>query len=69
MMNFYDIALDFLLFDAFDDLESPPVSIVTVMQNRWLSNGFKETALSTAVWSVLKAKRRLLKVSDIYNEN
>jgi hypothetical protein len=34
------------------------------MQNRWLSNGFKETALSTAIWSVLKAKRRLLRYPD-----
>ena len=34
------------------------------MNNRWLSNGFKETALQTAIWSVLKAKRRLLRHSD-----
>ena len=34
------------------------------MNNRWLSNGFKETALQTAIWSVLKAKRKLLKYSD-----
>ena len=32
-----------------------------MIQNRWLSQSFKETALSTAVWSVLKAKRRILK--------
>ncbi|CAB4060748.1 Mitoguardin 2 [Lepeophtheirus salmonis] len=43
------------------DLECPPSSVVAVMQNRWLSNGFKESALSTAIWSVLKAKKRLLK--------
>ena len=34
---------------------------MAVMNNRWLSNGFKETALQTAIWSVLAAKRRLLK--------
>jgi hypothetical protein len=34
------------------------------MNNRWLTNGFKETALHTAIWSVLKAKRRLLRHSD-----
>ncbi|ELU02295.1 hypothetical protein CAPTEDRAFT_121993, partial [Capitella teleta] len=45
-------------------LDSPPSSVLTVIQNRWLSNGFKETALSTAVWSVLKAKRRMLKYSN-----
>ncbi|XP_074654110.1 mitoguardin-like isoform X2 [Tubulanus polymorphus] len=64
VISFYDVVLDFILMDAFDDLESPPTSVTTVVQNRWLSNGFKETALATAVWSVLKAKRRLLKVPN-----
>lgn len=59
--TFYDVLLDFILLDAFDDLENPPKSVVAVVQNQWLSNGFKETALSTAVWSVLKAKRKMLK--------
>lgn len=63
-MSFYDIVLDFILMDAFDDLANPPSSVLTVVQNRWLSNGFKETALATAVWSVLKAKRSLLKFND-----
>ncbi|GAB6021887.1 hypothetical protein CHUAL_006053 [Chamberlinius hualienensis] len=61
-MTFYDIVLDFIILDAFDDLDSPPSSVTSVVQNRWLSNGFKEIALGTAVWSVLKAKRQLLKV-------
>ena len=43
VMSFYDIVIDFLLFDAFDDLDNPPSSVTTVIQNRWLSNGFKET--------------------------
>lgn len=60
-LTFYDIVLDYILMDAFEDLESPPSSVTAVVQNRWLSNGFKETALTTAVWSVLKAKRRMLK--------
>ncbi|XP_033951844.1 mitoguardin 2 isoform X1 [Pseudochaenichthys georgianus] len=63
-MNFFDIVLDFILMDAFEDLESPPSSVVAVLRNRWLSNSFKETALATACWSVLKAKRRLLMVPD-----
>lgn len=63
-MNFYDIALDFILLDAFEDLDNPPSAISSVIQNRWLSQSFKETALSTAVWSVLKAKRKLLKYPD-----
>jgi hypothetical protein len=60
-MNFYDIVLDFILLDSFDDLDNPPSAFLSVIQNKWLSQSFKETALSTAVWSVLKAKRRILK--------
>lgn len=60
-LSFYDVVLDFILLDAFDDLENPPSSVLAVVQNRWLSSGFKETALATAVWSVLKAKRQMLK--------
>lgn len=63
-LSFYDIVLDFILLDAFDDLESPPSAITAVIQNRWLSQSFKETALATAVWSVLKAKRKMLKYQD-----
>ncbi|KAG7163544.1 Mitoguardin-like [Homarus americanus] len=63
-LTFYDVVLDFILMDAFDDLENPPSSVTAVVQNRWLSNGFKESALSTAVWSVLRAKRRMLKYQD-----
>ncbi|CAH1395808.1 unnamed protein product [Nezara viridula] len=59
-MTFFDVVLDYILMDAFEDLESPPSSVTAVVQNRWLSNGFKESALATAVWSVLKAKRRML---------
>ncbi|XP_056394745.1 mitoguardin 2 [Hyla sarda] len=63
-MNFFDITLDFILMDAFEDLENPPTSVIAVLRNRWLSDSFKETALATACWSVLKAKRRLLMVPD-----
>ncbi|KAM3825700.1 mitoguardin 2-like isoform 2-T2 [Vipera latastei] len=63
-MNFFDIALDFILMDALEDLENPPSSVLAILRNRWLSDSFKETALATACWSVLKAKRRLLMVPD-----
>ncbi|XP_005413665.1 PREDICTED: protein FAM73B isoform X2 [Chinchilla lanigera] len=63
-MGFFDIVLDFILMDAFEDLEKPPSSVLAVLRNRWLSDSFKETALATACWSVLKAKRRLLMVPD-----
>ncbi|XP_054718913.1 mitoguardin-like [Uloborus diversus] len=63
-LSFYDVVLDFIVLDAFEDLENPSSSVTAVVQNRWLSNGFKETALATAVWSILKAKRRMLKYPD-----
>lgn len=59
--SFYDVALDYIIIDSFEDLESPPSSVMAVMKNRWLSNGFKEKAVQTAFWSVLAAKRSLLK--------
>lgn len=63
-LTFYDVVLDYILMDAFEDLDSPPSSVMAVIQNRWLSKGFKETALTTAVWSVLKTKKRKLKFQD-----
>ncbi|XP_052038046.1 mitoguardin 2 isoform X2 [Apodemus sylvaticus] len=67
-MSFFDIVLDFILMDAFEDLENPPSSVLAVLRNRWLSDSFKETALATACWSVLKAKRRLLMLARILPE-
>lgn len=42
-MNFFDIALDFILMDALEDLENPPSSVLAILRNRWLSDSFKET--------------------------
>ncbi|XP_042626732.1 mitoguardin 1 [Cyprinus carpio] len=63
-LNFYDIVLDFILMDSFEDLENPPVSIQNVVNNRWLNNSFKETAVASSCWSVLKQKRQHMKVQD-----
>lgn len=59
-LSFYDVLLDYVLLDAFDDLETPPYSVATAVQNRWLSARIKETALTTAIWGVLKAKSSYL---------
>ncbi|XP_058501040.1 mitoguardin 1 [Solea solea] len=63
-LNFYDIVLDFILMDSFEDLENPPISIQNVIHNRWLNSSFKETAVASSCWSVLKQKRQHMKVSD-----
>lgn len=48
-MTFFDVVLDYILMDAFEDLESPPSSVTAVVQNRWLSNGFKESVIYSRV--------------------
>uniref|UniRef100_A0A8C2QHX3 Mitoguardin 1 n=1 Tax=Cricetulus griseus TaxID=10029 RepID=A0A8C2QHX3_CRIGR len=63
-LNFYDVVLDFILMDSFEDLENPPPSIQSVVSNRWLNSSFKETAVASSCWSVLKQKRQQMKISD-----
>ncbi|XP_068970234.1 mitoguardin isoform X1 [Bombus flavifrons] len=60
-INFYDVLIDFILLDAFEEVEKPPSSIKAILQNRWISASFRETAIGTAVWSVLMGKRQMLK--------
>ncbi|XP_037682794.1 mitoguardin 1 isoform X1 [Choloepus didactylus] len=63
-LNFYDVVLDFILMDSFEDLENPPTSIQNVVNNRWLNSSFKETAVASSCWSVLKQKRQQMKIAD-----
>lgn len=42
-INFYDVVIDFVLLDAFDEVEKPPSSIKAILQNRWISASFRET--------------------------
>lgn len=59
--GFWDVVLDFVLLDAFDDIKSPPSAVYSVTKNIFLSNSMKYSTLSTIIWSMLKAKRRRLK--------
>ncbi|KAM7097485.1 mitoguardin 1 isoform 3-T5 [Molossus nigricans] len=63
-LNFYDVVLDFILMDSFEDLENPPTSIQNIVNNRWLNSSFKETAVASSCWSVLKQKRQQMKIPD-----
>ncbi|XP_051555423.1 mitoguardin 1-like isoform X2 [Myxocyprinus asiaticus] len=65
-LNFYDIVLDFILMDSFEDLENPPMSIQNVVNNRWLNSSFKETAVASSCWSVLKQKRQHMKEQVLF---
>ena len=42
-MSFYDIVLDFIIMDSFDDLANPPYVLTSVLQNGWLTDSFKES--------------------------
>ncbi|XP_012530750.1 mitoguardin isoform X2 [Monomorium pharaonis] len=63
-MNFYDVLIDFILLDAFEDVEKPPPPVRAIVQNRWVSASFRETAIGTALWSLLASKRRMLKYQE-----
>ena len=42
-MNVYDIAMDFMLMDAFCDMESPPSALLSVINNGWISDGIRRS--------------------------
>ena len=42
-MGFYDIVLDFVIMDSFDDLANPPYVLTSVMQNSWLADSIKSS--------------------------
>ena len=42
-MNVYDVALDFVLLDAFSDLERPPATVLAVLHNTWITDGMKKS--------------------------
>ncbi|KAL5112337.1 hypothetical protein TcWFU_006519 [Taenia crassiceps] len=63
-INFYDIFFDRILIDALENLGNPPSSILALTRNTWLSPSFKRSALDSAVWTLMAAKRKLLKYPD-----
>ena len=64
VVNFYDVVLDLMLLEAFELLANPPSQVLTVTRHRWLSNDFKRCTLDSTVWTVLLAKRKLLKYPE-----
>ena len=51
-MNVYDVVLDFILLDAFDELKDPPTTLLNVLRNRWLSESLKVSVSSTLTHSL-----------------
>jgi hypothetical protein len=76
-ISIFDVVIDLCLLDGFDLLASPPsammsgkdhltamVNQASVLSNRWMSEDFKRTAMTTALWSYIGRCR-----SDPSNEN
>uniref|UniRef100_A0A1I7XY10 Bestrophin homolog n=1 Tax=Steinernema glaseri TaxID=37863 RepID=A0A1I7XY10_9BILA len=63
-LGIWDIVIDFILLDAFDDISSPPSAIVAVFSNRFMPRRMKETSLSTILWAMISAKRKRLVYPD-----
>ncbi|EFO24423.2 hypothetical protein LOAG_04059 [Loa loa] len=62
-LGFWDVVLDYILIDAFEDLSRPPSAVLAVTRNVFLSQAMKESTLITVIWSMLKAKRARLTVA------
>lgn len=43
MFGFYDVVIDFILLDAFEDLSRPPSAVLAVARNSFISDSFKES--------------------------
>ncbi|KNC78430.1 hypothetical protein SARC_09144, partial [Sphaeroforma arctica JP610] len=52
-VSFYDIVLDFIVLDAFEDLDNPPGTIMTVLNNSWIPNSMKETAVTKGIAAMI----------------
>uniref|UniRef100_A0A672L7F9 Mitoguardin 1 n=1 Tax=Sinocyclocheilus grahami TaxID=75366 RepID=A0A672L7F9_SINGR len=67
-LDFYDIVLDFILMDSFEDLENPPISIQNVVNNRWLNNSFKETVRTESLALDLTSAKSQFSYTLIFNK-
>ncbi|VDD86289.1 unnamed protein product [Enterobius vermicularis] len=63
-LGFWDVVLDFILIDSFEDLARPPSAVLAVTRNMFLSQSMKESTLSTLIWSMLQAKRARLPIRN-----
>ncbi|CAI5453628.1 unnamed protein product [Caenorhabditis angaria] len=63
-IGFFDVVVDFIILDSFEDLKSPPSAIYSVTKNYFMSNSMKYSTLNTVIWSIIKSKRQRLKNPD-----
>lgn len=65
-VNIWDVLIDFILLDSFDDLRKPPSGVAALVKNPFLSRSMRESTLYNLIWSLIKVKRARLQVSLNY---
>ncbi|KAI6221435.1 hypothetical protein M3Y99_01550800 [Aphelenchoides fujianensis] len=63
-VNIWDVLIDFVLLDSFDDLRKPPSGIMALFKNPFMSRYVKESTLNNIIWSLIKVKRSRLQIQD-----
>ncbi len=58
VLNFFDIYIDFIVIESFKELDNVPGAITAVLNNSWLSAGFKESAIATATSQSIKVTKK-----------
>lgn len=61
IMGFYDVAFDYLLFDAWDVTDSPPAAVTYTLQNSWVPVSARSRMLKSTVWGIVQARIALFK--------
>ena len=59
-LSFYDVVIDYVILDSFEDLDNPPQTVISVVKNQWMPIRFKEIAMKAAILAVLKFKKSKL---------
>jgi len=60
-INFYDVAIDFLLYDALDAIKLPPASVKKVLQSQWVPTSIRVQSVKAAVWTIVRGRLMLFK--------
>eukprot|EP00039_Didymoeca_costata_P026051 m.14809 g.14809 ORF g.14809 m.14809 type:complete len:422 (-) comp5211_c0_seq1:164-1429(-) len=64
----FDIVLDFMLFDSFDDLKCPPQAVLNALQTTWVPSSVRKRGLRGAVWACARSRRSMMPV-DSFMQN
>uniref|UniRef100_A0A0K0DUI7 Mitoguardin n=1 Tax=Strongyloides stercoralis TaxID=6248 RepID=A0A0K0DUI7_STRER len=59
-LNLWDVLLDYIVLDAFDDLRKPPSAFMALVKNPFFSQSTKESSISALIYSIVKAKKARL---------